>query len=143
MTHVLSPHPNDGRCAIVGFADSTAPPGKKPGVLATIDVHCSPCGGFLYASNTAYSCIAIFEIDPSTGRLSIIGHHDTLGDTPRQFSISPDGRWLLVCNQDSHTVVSFAIDQQSGLLSSVADGIVEVGSPTCVHFVPTATAAAL
>ena len=112
-------------------------------MLATIDVHCSPCGRFLYASNTAYNCIAIFEIDPSTGRLKSIGHQDTLGDTPRQFSISPDGRWLLVCNQDSHTVVSFAIDKQSGLISPVEDGIVAVGSPTCVHFATPATAAAL
>ena len=59
------------------------------GVLATIDVHCSPCGRFLYASNTAYNTIAIFRIDQATGALTLAGHQPTLGQTPRQFSLSP------------------------------------------------------
>ena len=61
----------------------------QQGVLATIDVHCSPCGRFLYASNTAYNTIAIFRIDQATGALTLAGHQPTLGQTPRQFSLSP------------------------------------------------------
>ena len=128
-------------CWLSPTADSTAPPGEEPGVLATIDVHCSPCGRFLYASNTAYHCIAIFSIDSGSGALTIVGHQSTLGETPRQFSLSPDGRWMLVCNQDTHTVVSFAVDQETGLLTPVEGGVVHVGSPTCARFVSTALAA--
>ena len=51
----------------------------QQGVLATIDVHCSPCGRFLYASNTAYNTIAIFRIDQATGALTLAGHQPTLG----------------------------------------------------------------
>ena len=45
------------------------------------------------------------------------------------------GEWLMVCNQDTHSVVSFAVDSNTGLLRPVAGGVVHVGSPTCVHFV--------
>ena len=41
----------------------------------------------------------------------------------------------MVCNQDTHSVVSFAVDSNTGMLSPVAGGVVHVGSPTCVHFV--------
>ena len=42
----------------------------------------------------------------------------------------------MVCNQDTHSVVTFAVDSSNtGLLSPVAGGVAHVGSPTCVHFV--------
>ena len=41
----------------------------------------------------------------------------------------------MVCNQDTHSVVTFAVDSNTGLMSQVVGGVVNAGSPTCVHFV--------
>jgi 6-phosphogluconolactonase len=44
-------------------------------------------------------------------------HTFTGAKVPRNFVIEPGGRWLLAANQNSDSVVSFAIDPKSGKLS--------------------------
>ncbi len=124
------------------------PNGKSLGIAQTIstlpegftahntcaDIHISPDGKFLYASNRGHNSIAIFSIDLKTGFLSPSGSEPTRGETPRNFSLSPDGNFLLVANQDSDTIVSFKRDDQTGLLTFVH----ETGAPTpvCILFAP-------
>jgi 6-phosphogluconolactonase len=80
--------------------------------------------------------MAVFAIDKSSGRLSLVEHVATQGRTPRSFGIDPTGRWLLAANQGSDNVVVFAIDTASGKLTPTGQ-TVEVGAPVCVEFVPT------
>jgi 6-phosphogluconolactonase len=55
----------------------------------------------------------------------------TGGREPRGFQLTPDGRLLLVANQNSNNVVTFAVDEATGGLE--ATGVVtDVPSPTCV-----------
>lgn len=65
-------------------------------------------GAHAYASNRGADDLVVFARDAS-GRLTAIAHVPTAGMTPRQFSLSPDGRWLFVANQGSNTVVPFGI----------------------------------
>lgn len=99
---------------------------------AEIDMH--PSGKFLYASNRGHDSIAVFAIEPATGRLTYVENQPTQGSTPRGFGIDPDGRYLLVGNQRSDTVVVFRIDQQSGKLTATGSKI-DLGSPVSVKFV--------
>jgi 6-phosphogluconolactonase len=62
------------------------------------------------------------------------GHVATGGRTPRDFCLSPDGRFLLAANQDSDSVVVFAIDPASGMPSPAGEAVA-VGTPVCVRFV--------
>ena len=55
----------------------------------------------------------------------------TGGETPRHFSLSPDGRLLFVANQGSNTVVPFAIDAATGIPAAVATPVT-VQAPTFV-----------
>ena len=98
---------------------------------AAIKVH--PSGKFLYASNRGeLNDIAIYSIGDK-GQLKPIGRQSTLGQTPRDFEIDPSGRFLLAANQDSHTIVTFAIDQTTGLLSETGY-VAEVPTPVCIKF---------
>lgn len=98
------------------------------------DIHISPDGKFLYASNRAASnTIGIFSIDETSGHLSSVGFQSTLGNTPRNFAIDPTGNFLLVANQQSNNIIVFKRDKTTGLLSET--GITaEVPSPVCLKF---------
>jgi 6-phosphogluconolactonase len=95
------------------------------------DIHVSPDGRFLYASNRGHDSIAIFAIDQANGLLSQVGHAPSGGATPRNFMVSPSGSHVLVANQDSGTVVVFARDRRTGLLEQT--GVkAEIPAPVCL-----------
>jgi 6-phosphogluconolactonase len=77
----------------------------------------------------------MFRADPADGRLTLLGHRSSEGRTPRSFTLTPDGRFLLVANQDSDTVVTLPIDQETGRLGETAS-LAHVPSPNCVRFAP-------
>jgi 6-phosphogluconolactonase len=85
--------------------------------------------GQLYVSNRGPSnTIAVFDIDTSSGLLTLVEHEETLGNTPRDFAIDPAGRFLIVGNLDSQNIVVFAIDQDSGALTHTSTVEID-GSP--------------
>jgi len=105
---------------------STLPVGYV-GDNSCADIHVSPDGRFLYASNRGHNSIAVFSIDDNS-RLALIQHESTQGKTPRNFALDPTGRLLLVGNQNSNNVVTYYIDQQSGRLRATGQSI-SISSP--------------
>jgi len=99
---------------------------------AEIEIH--PSGRFLYGSNRGHDSIAVFAIDPSTGRLTRTAVVPTRGKEPRHFSLDPSGRWLIAANQNTDTLAVFRVDQQTGGLEPVGD-LVPAPTPVCVLFV--------
>ena len=98
------------------------------------DIKLSPDGRFLYASNRGdANTLAIYRVDSASGKLSKVGNQSTLGVGPRNFNISPNGKFLLVANQQSDEVVVFARNAETGLLSDTGQRIA-VGSPVCLVF---------
>lgn len=110
---------------------STLPAGFG-GVNHPAEVLVHPSGEFLYGSNRGHDSLAIFAIGED-GRLKAIGHESTRGKNPRNFGIDPSGRFLIVANQDSNSVVSFRVDPDSGRLMATGD-VHEVSMPVCVRF---------
>jgi 6-phosphogluconolactonase len=100
------------------------------------DIHVSADGKFIYGSNRGHNSIAVFGVNPSTGKLTPIQHQSTQGKWPRNFAIDPSGKILLVANQQSDSVVSYKIDNKTGKLTPTKF-IAEVGSPVCLRFMPT------
>lgn len=98
------------------------------------DIHISSDGKFLYASNRGHNSITVYSADPESGELKLLAHEPTLGETPRNFSLSPGDRFLLVANQTTNTLVSFQRDPNSGLLTYMDQ--VEAPSPVCILFNP-------
>jgi 6-phosphogluconolactonase len=112
---------------------STMPAGDTS-FAGSADIHVSPDGKFLYASNRNTSnTIAIFKISQD-GKLTLISHQSTLGNTPRNFNFDPSGNFLLVANQNSDQVVIFKRDKTTGLLTDTGKRI-DVGKPVCLKWV--------
>jgi 6-phosphogluconolactonase len=102
------------------------------GVIGSADIHVSPNGKFLYASNRGEAnTIAIFSVNQKNGKLINIGHQSVFGKKPRNFNFSPDGKFLLVANQDSDEIVVFKIDTFTGLLTDTGNRI-KVPNPVCI-----------
>lgn len=104
------------------------------GARGGADIHLSPDGRFLYSSNRLKAeGIAIFSVDSQTGLLTRIGYQPTAAH-PRQFNISPNGKYLLCCCRDSDKIQVFRRDMQTGLLSDMHKDI-PVSKAVCVQFV--------
>jgi 6-phosphogluconolactonase len=107
---------------------------KDTGFAGSGDIHISPDGRFLYASNRGeINNIAIFSIDDH-GKLSLVGHQPALGKTPRNFSIDPGGNYLLCENQNSDIVIIFKIDKETGLLTDNRTRMT-MGKPVCIQWI--------
>ncbi len=100
------------------------------------EVRLSPDGKFLYASNRGDANeITVFAIDEKQGTLKVLGRQSTLGRTPRNFIIDPSGRFLLVANQGSDSVILFKRDLKTGLLEPT-DTRLDIGSPVYLNMTP-------
>lgn len=108
---------------------STLPAPVKGNSTAEVRFH--PNGKFVYVSNRGHNSIAAFTWDG--GKLTAVGHATEGIKVPRNFNVSPDGKWLLVANQDGNDVVVFAIDPATGLPKPTGEKIA-VGRPVCVKF---------
>ena len=103
------------------------------GARGGANIHLSPDGRFLYSSNRLKAeGIAIFSIDGKTGMLTPVGYQPT-GAHPRQFNITPNGRYLLCCCRDSNKIQVFQRDSQTGLLTDTHQDI-PLSKPVCVQF---------
>lgn len=98
------------------------------------DIHITPNGKFLYGSNRGnFNNLAMYRINQQTGELTFLGNQSTKGKSPRNFVITPDGKFLLVANQDSDNIVTFKINQKTGILEDI--GIeTKVNTPVCLKF---------
>ncbi|MEZ1319389.1 lactonase family protein [Pseudomonas fluorescens] len=105
----------DGRLEQTQMVDLAA--GKPVSDKAAAALHASADGRFLYVSNrgTANQML-IFAIDPATGHLKELQRRSVEGDHPREFSLDPSGRFLLIANQKSNQIVVLERDAKSGLL---------------------------
>lgn len=105
------------------------------GARGGADIHLSPDGRFLYSSNRLRAeGIAIFAVDRRTGLLSRLGYQPTAAH-PRQFNITPNGRYLLCCCRDSDKIQVFRRDLLTGLLTDTHKDI-PVSRAVCVQFTP-------
>jgi 6-phosphogluconolactonase len=107
-------------------------PADYSGKKGSADIHVSPDGKFLYASNRGDAHnIAIFAINPENGKLAARGFQSTMGTVPRNFTIDPTGNYLLVANQQSNNIVIFKRDKQTGQLQATGKEIT-VPTPVCL-----------
>lgn len=96
------------------------------------DIHISPDGRFLYATNRGKeNNIAIFSIDQN-GFLKNIGYQSTLGNHPRVFALDESGKFLIATNVNSGNVVVFKRNQKTGLLTKTGNEI-KMENVSCVQ----------
>ena len=84
------------------------------------DIHLTPDGKFLYASERTTSTLAAFSVDRKTGLLTSIDSYPT-EKQPRSFNIDPTGRYLLSVGQLSNSMTSYAIGKTTGKLTKLRE----------------------
>ncbi|RTE89425.1 beta-propeller fold lactonase family protein [Bradyrhizobium sp. LVM 105] len=90
-------------------------PDKKPWAA---DIHITPDGRFLYASERRTSTLTAYKVDAASGKLTTIGSVPT-EKQPRGFHIDPSGRYLAAVGELSDSMTVYAIDQSSGALAKL------------------------
>lgn len=101
---------------------------------AEILVH--PNNRFVYASNRLVGVdglIAVFSVDPATGKLTLVEEVSSKGKMPRNFEFDPTGKWMIVTNHDGNNAVVFAVDGATGKLTQTGEPV-EVKYPFCPRF---------
>lgn len=93
-----------------------AQPGYS-GRVGAAAIHLSADERFLYVSNREDANQIIgFALDAESGQLELLAHWPSGGMAPREFTLDPSGRWLLVGNQASDQVTVLRRDPATGLL---------------------------
>jgi len=96
-------------------------------------IHLSADGKFLYVVNRGTdNHIAVFAVG-ADGGLSLVQRRATEGRQPREFSIDPSGRYLLVAAQGDDRIVVIARDPATGRLGKMLQ-TVDVAAPSDLKF---------
>lgn len=106
----------DGRLSPPFQTVSTLPPGFDPAGNTTAQLRVHPSGEFLYAPNRGHDTIACFSIDPTSGKLTLIGRAATEPHV-RGFDVDPQGRFAFAAGVDSGRMSAYEIDRGSGMLT--------------------------
>jgi 6-phosphogluconolactonase len=113
-----------------GATVSTLPEAVKP-AYSTAEIVVHPNGKFVYGSNRGHDSIAVFS--NADGALTRIENTPSGGRTPRNFNLTPDGKWLLSAHENSDDIKVFSVNQETGKLTPTAHSA-KVGKPVCIVF---------
>ncbi|HEX8166145.1 MAG TPA: beta-propeller fold lactonase family protein [Beijerinckiaceae bacterium] len=102
----------------VGTPGANQAPRDTANDVWAADLHITPNGKFLYASERTSSTIGAFRVDSATGKLAFIGSTPT-EKQPRGFAIDPSGRFMVVSGELSDMIAAYAIDAETGALKPV------------------------
>lgn len=91
-------------------------PGQTPVGGAGGGLHLSPDGRFLYVANRGtVNELVVYAVDHEGG-LKPVQRRSVEGDHPREFTLDPSGRFVLVANQKSNEIVVIERDPATGML---------------------------
>lgn len=121
----------DGARFVPTAKASTLPAGFSSHSQAAA-VRVSPSGDCVLVSNRGAESdsIAAFRFDAEDGSLQLTQVQPTSGHEPREFVFDPDGSFVVVANQDSHSLAVFAFDERACSLQPVATA--SVPTPVCL-----------
>lgn len=80
------------------------------------DIHVTPNGKFVYATNRGHNSLAGYAIDEETGKLTLIDQFPTEA-IPREFDIDPSGKWLVAAGQMANRLRVYRIEADGKLTS--------------------------
>lgn len=107
-------------------------PDKITSGFESSDIHISPDGKFLYATNRGNeNNIAIFSINQN-GILKNIGYQSTLGKHPRIFALDESGKFLVATNVNSGNIVVFRRNPKTGMLKKTGNEV-KMENVSCVQ----------
>jgi 6-phosphogluconolactonase (cycloisomerase 2 family) len=126
---------NAGRLTSTGRV-SSLPKGFPPGTAFSGEIETSSDGRNLYIGNrVASDTMAVFRVERDGGALNLIQLANNGGKNTRHFAIDPTGRWLILCEVASNSIVVLERDPGTGRLSAPVHTY-SFESPMFAGFVP-------
>jgi 6-phosphogluconolactonase len=120
---------------------SLLPDGEVPKTASVTNTGCDTVltrdGRFAYFANRGHDFLMSFHVDPATGKLTEFPANPRTscgGKTPRNFTLDPTERWMLVANQNSSNLSVFPRDPKTGILSNEGKNT-PAATPMCIVFV--------
>lgn len=107
-------------------------PADYTGKNSCADIHITSNGKFLYGSNRGHNSIAMFSV-ADDGKLTSLGNQNVEGEWPRNFTLSPDEKFMLVANKDTNDITIFSVDAETGLLTYTGNKA-SIIKPVCLKF---------
>ncbi|MBU3133089.1 lactonase family protein [Clostridium gasigenes] len=122
--------------SILGFSIlnyiSTVPENFN-GINSAAAIRISSDGKFLYGSNRGDNSLVVYSICNSTGNLTLINIYKTYGDGPRDFNLTPNEDFIVICNELTNNLTVYKRDILNGTLSLIQKNI-NVPTPVCITF---------
>ena len=98
------------------------------------DIHFSKDGLYLYTSHRLKNDgIAVFKVDKIKGIVEKKYFVKT-GIHPRNFNITPNGKFLICTCRDSNIVQIYEINKENGDLKYISNKDIIIGKPVCIKF---------
>ena len=112
----------------------TTLPDDFEGENTTGEIVIHPNGKFAYGSNRGHDSTAAYSINGDNGKLTLVAHEPTGGEHPRFTGLNTAGTIYIAANMHTNNMVSFFVDQETGILKSTGHKI-DVTEPRGVGFV--------
>lgn len=97
---------------------SALPAGGPAEKIWAADIHLTPDGRYLYATERGTSTISQYKVDGKTGLLTANGSVPT-EKQPRAFEIDPSGKYLYAVGELSDSMTAYGIDAKTGTLTKL------------------------
>jgi 6-phosphogluconolactonase len=81
------------------------------------EIRIHPSGQFVYTGNRGHDSISVFLFTTRSFLFRRIQVAPVHGAWPRNFNLTPDGKWLIAACRDSNSATVFSIDQKTGKLT--------------------------
>jgi 6-phosphogluconolactonase len=102
------------------------------GKISCADIHLSKNEKFLYGTTRGENTIAVFKRNKKDGTLEQIQNISTHGNWPRNFTLDPTGKFVLIANKLSSNICVFSIDKKTGMLTFLHE--IASANPSCLKF---------
>ena len=107
--------------------------------MSASEIRNHPNGRFLYAAlrdldDRGRDAIVLFEREPSTGAISRKETFPAQVMIPRNFNLSPEGKWMLVGGARSSDLAIFKVDPRTGALLPDPEIVEAPSGPICIEF---------
>lgn len=96
------------------FQEITTKPSDFTANNTCADIHITPNGKYLYASNRGHDSLAGYAVDQKTGLLTPIGWFATEKE-PREFAIDPSGKFVIAAGESSGRIALYRIQNDGKL----------------------------
>ena len=86
------------------------------GFHSASEIHVHPSGTFIYTANRGNDSISVLRFDANRAELSNVQTMPIHGSWPRNFNLTPDGKYLLAAGARTNSISVFSINPKTGTL---------------------------